>query len=270
MEPVNRREFIGMAGAASLTALVSTQLPAQPPPTDTAVQPPVQADASVPHLMEVATKVADTSDVFGEDYLWLNNHTLLLWELIPDSDTFRAALVDTHTGERTLPQEFNARNNPFLKGRLFRATIEGSNHWEEHYLSPRTTASFDGRWILWQTAFPASEWIAATIDGEQRRWNKDLFDAEVRSADNQAFWLRDGKRWAELVSRYQDETDTLPRANIYELGNDSPIKSVPIEGLRDGLPVGVTHDGKIMMFHPRHPSRNSPDRVHLLSRQPGC
>jgi hypothetical protein len=254
MKRITRRDFVGIAGAEILAGAVSQELKAQ----KNSPQAPKSASdhkALLPDHPDSSMKVADTNEDFAEDYFWIDDHTLLFLRLTPRKQgLFRAVLVDTTTGRKTLPQPFNVKNSAFLMGEPHSFLRAGSNwHWDHDYAPPRTTLSPDGQWLLWPTARtnPDVQWVAATLDGEQQLW-KQIADptSERKHLGNSAYWLHDKTGWVELVTRYSEKQYTLPRAHIYHLGNPAPVKTVEIEELGIGLDVGMTHDGRVMMYHP--------------------
>ena len=255
MRPITRRNFINIAGAGILAGTAPRELQAQ---GNLSQVPAETGDKNnqvlLPDLTHISTKVADATEDFAEDYLWLDDHTLLFLRLTPKKKgIFHAVLVDTTTGRKTLPEPFNAKNSALLLGQSFGFGVEGSKHWDYDYAPPKVTLSPDKQWLLWPTTIenPDFQWVAADFDGKQQIW-KQMADpkSEIKHGGNEGYWLRDNTGWVELVQKYAKRRYTLTRANIYHLGNPAPVRAIDIEGLADGLKVGMTQEGRVMMYHP--------------------
>lgn len=121
MEPIRRRDFLGIAGAGILSSAMSSSasagsLPAQASQT----MPTADTLASLPDLLKSARKVASAANGTAEDYFWQDKHTLLFVRPAPDTtEIFRIVSVDTATGRESVPEAFNKQNLALLKGKKF-------------------------------------------------------------------------------------------------------------------------------------------------------
>ena len=253
MRPITCRDFVSIAGAGILVSAVPEELNAQenvpqvPKPEGRKNHATLLRD-----LMHISTKVADTNEDFAEDYFWINDHTLLFLHLTPGKKgIFRGVLVDTASHQKTLAQPFNDKNGALLLGQMVGGSVD-LKHWDYDFAPPRAALSSDRQWLLWPTEAgnPDFHWVAATLDGKQQIW-KQVADpkSEMKGVGNNGYWLRDNTRWVEFVKKYANRKFTLTSANIYHLGNPSPVRRLPVEGLEAGLDVGVMQDGRVMLYH---------------------
>jgi hypothetical protein len=244
---------LAQAETAHNTAAAPQQDNAAPTPAD-------------PTLMDLAHPTAATSEGLHELYFWRDDHTLLFLRRAPDQTVFHAVLVDVATGQQTLPEEFNAKHSALMQGRPMIVTIQGSPKQEKHYRPPTAALSPDGKWLLWRNfPFAQSPWIAATFDGQQQQWTPGSDPAsEIADLPNHAFWMPDGTRWVELVSRYADGGYSIHLAHEYRISDAVRVRTVGISGLQDGLSVGIRQDGMVVMHHP-HYHRREPVRQLNLS-----
>jgi hypothetical protein len=256
MQSIPRREFISIVAAGCLAGCSPEDDPREAKREKGPIPLDSEANSSGSDLMQNAVKVAATQDDLNEDYFWGDDHTLLFLRGVPNKDVFHVVLFDTKTGQETLPEAFNAKNSPLMKGKSMTVSFEGSGEQEHHYLPPTAALSPDGKWLLWQStsSFPDGQWIAATLDGQSQQW-KQGSDAgsEFPGISTHPVWLRDSSGWVELVSRYANQTYTITQANLYRLGKTDPVKRIRIRGLDDGLLAGVTQDDRVMMHHPDDP-----------------
>ncbi len=269
MKAITRRDFLGIAGAGIFAGAVPYQLKAQEHLLQDAKSAGNKNNKALPpDLMSLSQKVVDTNEDFAEDYFWINDHTVLFLRLTPKAKgIFRAVLVDTTTGQKTLPQPFNTKNSSFLLGQSFGFGVDGSKHWDYDYAPPRVTLSPDGQWLLWPTTFgnPDFLWIAAAFDGRQQLWNQTADQkGAIQYVGNDGYWLRDSTGWVELVRKYANKKYTLTHANVFHLGAVEAVKTVRVDGWQDGLDVGMTHDGRVMMFHPPANQANITQAVFSL------
>jgi hypothetical protein len=131
-----------------------------------------------------------------------------------------------------------------------------------HYLPPNATLSPDGKWLLWNHVdFPRSQWVAAAFDGQQQQWAQGSDPASTEAyLPNHALWMPDSTRWVELVSRLKNDIYSIHLAHKYAMGGTTPVSTVHISGLQDGLPVGIRQDEVVVMD-------NSPRRTDAPIRQ---
>src|SRR5258708_3837066 len=102
---VNRRDLLRLAGAGSLTTVLSGSSDAEASGEKIAGrQGKAAAGLARSSLMQKSHRTAAASDSLDESYFWLDGHTLLFLRRAPGKTVFRAVLVDALTGRETLPQ----------------------------------------------------------------------------------------------------------------------------------------------------------------------
>lgn len=250
MRSMKRRDLLRITGVGMLAGAVS----AEAQQAHGQAGPPAQEKERLPNLRKLAKKVAPAEDVSAEDYFWLNDHTLLFLHLTPKTkNIFRAVLMDTITGQKSLPETFNRQNAALLRGREF--GVGAGQHWDYFFDPPVVALSPDGRWLLWQTTFgePELEWVCATLDGKQTRFKAAVDPAnEGQLSGGTAYWLQDSSAWVEMPRRYtrKQKHYTLAQINVYRPDAIQPVKSTTIEEVEDGLPAGLLADGRFLLFQP--------------------
>jgi len=251
MEPISRRSLLRDIGASPLAGLVNA--------TALSTSPTLAADAvtpTTPDLLRIATRLVSTPPDLEWRYFWRDDHTVLFLRQAPGQRHFLIELVDTRTGHATRPAAFNAHFSRLMPGQLMKVGVLGSNHFEDHYNPPVAALSPDGKWLLWLNSAIGQKgrWIGATLDGQSEEWEKGQDPtSEAPFLDSQPLWLQNGKQWIELVSRYANHTYSVTQANLHGIHQASVVKRFRVNGLADGLPAGVTNDGRLMIYHPAEP-----------------
>jgi hypothetical protein len=264
MTRLDRRKLLRLLGAGWLATKTAQLAHAETAETihPSAIDPHQPETASAPAppaLTDLAHQTAAVTVGLDEQYFWRDDHTLLFLRHIPDHTVFHAVLVDAATGQQTLPDEFNAKHSASMPGRRMIVTIQGSPKRETHYIPPVAALSPDQKWLLWRNnASNHSSWVAATLEGQQ-----EWMHSNPKEISNHPFWMPDSLHWVELVSRYVDDHYEIPLAQEYRLGEATPVRTIDIRGLQDGLFVGLRQDGMVMLHHHRHSMREPVRQIDL-------
>jgi hypothetical protein len=109
-------------------------------------------------------------------------------------------------------------------------------------IPPRCDLSPDGRCLLWLSGHRT--WIAAMLDGAREvRWRSQ------GRLPGHGFWLRDSRRWVELVSHYGKGGYTITRAVVHSVDDPLAAREIPTPGLEDGLVLGLTGEDRFLIRH---------------------
>src|SRR5438552_4185538 len=115
MRRMKRREFLELAAAGCFAAgVLPDKSQAQPQQASTPAEPKPPA-SPLSSLEAAAVRVAEAEGRLEKSYFWQDMHTLLVLYRVPKEEIYHAVLVDTTTGEKTVPAEFNAKNSLLMQ-----------------------------------------------------------------------------------------------------------------------------------------------------------
>jgi hypothetical protein len=216
------------------------------------------------NLLEKATKVLSLAEDDEESYAWISaSEALLLRPASPRGMLWDKPLVilvtqfmrkyeafrcDVSTGQIAPLTEFNLTYSSQLIGTPMHMVYLGAEGKEDapreiKFIPPDAKLSPNGERLLWMTR--RGTWTAASLDGRRETtWRS------TGSSPHGAIWTPNSRRWIELVSHYEEEQWVIPRAVVHRLDEPGHNREVVIEGLTDGLQVGLTNDKLLILRHP--------------------
>lgn len=221
----------------------------------------MDADLGFQDLTERAER---TGLVLGEDedYAWINGREVLLLKLaeMPNAPKrglfglassflrhFYLIKVEAASGRSEELAAFNRAHAKRLTAQPMQVQCvdhagELTRPSEMHFLPPTWALSSTGDWILWGRAFGG--WNAALLDGSQfSRW-KDRSTMRGHGS-----WFPHSHKWVEAAQVYRHGEYRVSRMIIRRANDPGFRQFVEVNGLDDGLTVGVTERGSFMMRH---------------------
>jgi len=193
-------------------------------------------------LLDRAIRVGRVPPVNRGLYWWRSSEEVLL--LKPAGRTskqFNLYLLDAATGRETSLDSFNQKDLPRVTGDEWRVGTHGVPGFKVVYWTPESALSPDGEWLLWFSG--RTTWVAARLDGTmEREWE------EEHSIPSSCCWLRDSKKWVQLVREYQRKRYKLVEVIIRPVVKRSSPRTTVIQ-VDDGLLIGLTRRNSILIHH---------------------
>lgn len=220
------------------------QKTAGPQPPTAATSPPTREPRrSEADLLKVAKQVGRLAGGENATYFWRSDAEVV--SLQPSRDQpalFHLTVLNTHTGREQPLQSFNEAFGGLLRGHRIRVTVVGRPGATLTYEPPVASLSPEGRSFLWFGG--RLFWHAATLNGEAAgRWRQP---SPLR---NQAVWLRDGHRWAEVETDLREGRYYLRRVHLHDLRDPRAGRTVETPALEDGFALGFTPEEKLLVRH---------------------
>jgi len=193
-------------------------------------------------LFDRATHVARVPSTNRGLYWWVSREEILLLKpAARNSKRFSLHRLNVTTGRETPLDPFNRKHSVRITGNQWHVSTHGVPGFKVAYWTPECELSPDGEWFLWLS--DRSTWVAASLDGTiQREWE------EEHSIPSSCIWLRDSKKWVQLVNQYKRQRYTLVEAIVRSVVRPSSPKTTVIK-VDDGLLLGVTHRNSILIRH---------------------
>lgn len=154
---------------------------------------------------------------------------------------------DIRTGKETPFAEFNRLHSASLYAS--EVLIGNRNEIDRvELMPPKSVLSPDRRWILWKQSL--KKYRAATLDGtEAYAW-------EAATHISKPLWLPGSRRWVEVIEQWQGDRYVIPELRFKRIGKPEYERVHTVSGFEDGLPVGMTKQGTLLVHHPNYRSRN--------------
>ncbi len=221
--------------APRVTTPPATPAAAPPPPAE-----PRRSDAD---LLRVVRHVGQLPDGENATYFWRSEREAVLLRPAPKAPAhFRLTVLNTQSGKEQPLRSFNEAFGGLLRGHRTQVTVAGRPGAELTYEAPVAALSPEGRSLLWFGG--RLFWHAATLEGEATgRWRQP---SPLR---NQAVWLRDGQRWAEVETDLREGLFYLRRVHLHDLRSPQADRTVETPALEDGFALGFTPEEKLLVRH---------------------
>lgn len=193
-------------------------------------------------LLDRARRVGRVPSINRGRYWWVSREEILLLKpAATTSKRFSLHRLNTATGRETPLGAFNRKHSVRITGVEWHVGTHGVPGVKVVYWTPDCALSPDGEWFLWLSN--RSTWVAASLDGTmQQEWE------EEHSIPSSCCWLRDSKKWVQLVRQYKRQRYTLVEAIGRPVVRRSPQRTTMIH-VADGLLLGVTSRNSILIHH---------------------
>lgn len=205
------------------------------------------------------------SPEFHHEYFWKSDHEICFFRHFPlagQPGTFQLSCVNVSDAPNYDAGLFNTRHAPLMVARVMHVHCDGIPGHRVVYFPPSHAVSPDRKWIAWHSdhAGIASEWVLASLEGsEQFRWHHEKDPASSWWLPGHCMWYADARRWVELHSSWRDGSYWISQAVVHDLQYPMRSETVALDGMPDGLPIGIDASGGVLM----RTSRDNPAASHV-------
>ncbi|MDE2125590.1 MAG: hypothetical protein KGJ62_03290 [Armatimonadetes bacterium] len=198
-------------------------------------------------LTERAHSFAPAPDAVQSRYFWRDENTLLLIEHTRDR-TWNISLRDRKTG---LTAPLNLLTAAYQNSAAHRAMVVGSPSGtggidanpERLDLPATSSIAPNGTMLLW--AGRDTHWYLYSLSGELKgRWPRG---GDHQTSEDPA-WSRDSSQWVEAAEVMTNGVWRVPRLVVHDVELPGVQQVIPVSGLPDGLMLGISASGHVMLL----------------------
>ena len=212
---------------------------------------------------------APAPDAVQSRYFWRDDNTVLLVQHTPDR-TWNIALLDRKTGltaplsELTSVYQRTAAHRAMVVASPAPSGVGGANPQRLDF--PATSSiSPDGSMLLW--AGSDTHWYLYSLAGGLKgRWPR----AGDHQTSEDPAWSHDSKHWVEAAEEMINGAWRVPRLVVHDVARPGVQQVVPVRGLPDGLMLGISASGRVVLLsEPAGRNATADHAMLLLARWQG-